>query len=149
RRVAPTRLTAPPGASPRSAPRPFPTGLLNGIDDSRRRLTVTDGRGGATLEERSRVQQRGEMTITIHLKPEEERWLRERAARTGEDIESVIHHLIAREIQSPATIFDVVLFPGRQQFEESGMPERDPASRIEEVREDPRHKKKGRPSRGS
>jgi hypothetical protein len=89
------------------------------------------------------------MTITIHLKPEEERWLRERAARTGEDIEGVIHHLIAREIQSPATIFDVVLFPGRHPFEGSGMPDGDRASRVEEVREDPRREKKSRPGKGS
>jgi hypothetical protein len=76
------------------------------------------------------------MTITIDLKPEEERWLSERAARNGEDVVSLIHGLIAREIQGPATTLDEVLAPVRRQFEESGMTDEELARLVEEAREE-------------
>jgi hypothetical protein len=89
------------------------------------------------------------MTITINLDPEEERRLAERAARHGEDVETFIHHLIAREIQTPATTLDEALAPVRQQFEESGMTDEALGALVEEVREEIWQEKHGRPSKAS
>ena len=89
------------------------------------------------------------MTITIDPKPDEERWLSERAARNGEDVGSYIHRLIAREIQAPATTLDQVLAPVRRQFEESGMTDDDLAALVEEVREEIWQERHGRPSKRS
>ena len=39
------------------------------------------------------------MTITLDLGPEEETKLLERAAQSGQDVATYLHHLIARDIQ--------------------------------------------------
>jgi hypothetical protein len=112
-------------------------------------LTVTGVGLGDNLEGRDQIlQTRAEMTITIDLKPDEERWLFERAARNGEDVGSYIQRLIAREIQAPATTLDEVLAPVRRQFEESGMTDEELATLVEEVREDIWQEEHGRPSKG-
>ncbi len=89
------------------------------------------------------------MTITIDLKPEEERRLSERAAQNGEDVVTLIHRLIVREIQGPAPTLDEVLAPVRRQFEESGMTDEELASLVEEVREDIWQETQGKPSKKS
>jgi chromosomal replication initiation ATPase DnaA len=113
-------------------------------------LAVTGVGLGDNLEGRDQIlRTRAEMTITIDLKPDEERWLSERAARNGEDVGSYIQRLIAREIQAPARTLEEVLAPVRQQFEESGMTDEELAALVEEVREDIWQEEHGRPSKGS
>ena len=74
------------------------------------------------------------MTITIHLRPEQERRLAERAARAGQDIDVYVRHLIDRDIDAES--LDTILAPVRRDFEESGMTDDDLAAVVEEVRED-------------
>jgi hypothetical protein len=88
---------------------------------------------------------RPEMTITIDLRPDQERRLAERAARAGQDLTAYVHHLIDRDIDTES--LDVILAPVRRDFEESGMTDDDLAALIEEVREDIWREKHGRPSK--
>jgi hypothetical protein len=88
---------------------------------------------------------RPEMTITINLRPEQERRLAERAARAGQDVAAYVHHLIDRDIDEES--LDAILAPVRRNFEESGMTDDDLAALVEEVREDIWREKHGRPSK--
>ena len=45
------------------------------------------------------------MTITIDLKPDQERRLTERAARAGQDLTAYVHHLIDRDIDYNSAFF--------------------------------------------
>ncbi len=74
------------------------------------------------------------MTITIDLRPEQERRLAERATQAGQDIATYVHHLIDRDIGTES--FDTVLAPVRRDFEESGMTDDDLAALVDEARED-------------
>jgi hypothetical protein len=85
------------------------------------------------------------MTITIVLRPEQERRLAERAARAGQDVASYVRHLIDRDIDAES--LDAILAPVRRNFEESGMTDDDLAALVEEVREDIWREKHGRPSK--
>jgi hypothetical protein len=90
---------------------------------------------------------RPQMTITIDLRPEQERRLAERAARAGQDIAGYVHDLIYRDIDAES--LDRILAPVRRNFEESGMTDDDLAALVEEVREDIWREKHGRPSKAS
>lgn len=85
------------------------------------------------------------MTLTITLKPEQERRLAERAARAGQDVAAYVHHLIDRDIDTES--LDVILAPVRRNFEESGMTDDDLTALVEEVREGNWREKHGRPSK--
>jgi hypothetical protein len=85
------------------------------------------------------------MTITIDLRPEQERRLAERAARAGQDIAAYVHHLIVRDIDAES--LDTILAPVRRDFEDSGMTDDDLAALVEEVREDIWREKHSRPSK--
>ena len=75
------------------------------------------------------------MTVTIHLSPEQERQLSERATRSGQDLAGYIHRLIERDIRTPATL-DEALASVRRQFQESGLTEEDLDALVEEAREE-------------
>lgn len=85
------------------------------------------------------------MTITINLRPEQERRLAERAARAGQDVAAYVHRLIDRDIDTEG--LDAILAPVRRGFEESGMTDEDLAALVEEVREDIWREEHGRPSK--
>lgn len=85
------------------------------------------------------------MTITLHLGPDEEKKLAERAARSGQGLTDYVHRLIARDIQD----VDTALAPFRRQVEESGMSDEDLESFFEEVRDEVWREKQGQPSRES
>lgn len=85
------------------------------------------------------------MTITIDLRPDQERRLAERAARAGQDIADYVHRLIDRDIDAEG--LDAILAPVRRNFEESGMTDDDLAALVEEVREDIWREEHGRPSK--
>jgi hypothetical protein len=85
------------------------------------------------------------MTITIDLRPEQEKRLAERAARAGQDVAAYVHHLIDRDIDAES--LDVILAPVRRNFEESGMTDDDLADLVEGVREDIWREQHGRPSK--
>jgi hypothetical protein len=87
------------------------------------------------------------MTITIDLRPEQERRLAERAARAGQDIAAYVRHLIDRDIDAES--IDAILAPVRRDFEDSGMIDDDLANLVEEVREDIWREEHGRPSKAS
>ena len=84
------------------------------------------------------------MTITITLRPEQERRLAARAARAGQDVDAYVHHLIARDLDAEG--LDAILAPVRRHFEESGMTDDDLTALVEEVREDNWREEHGRPS---
>ncbi len=73
------------------------------------------------------------MTITIDLRPEQERRLVERAARAGQDVAAYVRHLIDRDIDTES--LDAILAPVRRNLEESGMTDDDLAALVEGVRE--------------
>jgi hypothetical protein len=85
------------------------------------------------------------MTITITLRPEQERRLAERAARAGQDVDAYVHQLIDRDLDAES--LEVILAPVRRHFEESGMTDDDLAALVEEVREDIWQEEHGRPSK--
>ena len=85
------------------------------------------------------------MTITIDLRPEQERRLAERAARAGQDVAAYIRHLIDRDIDPES--LDAILAPVRRNFEQSGMTDDDLSVLVEEAREDIWREKHGRPSK--
>ena len=87
------------------------------------------------------------MTITINLKPEQERRLAERATRAGQDVAAYVHHLIDRDIDEEK--LDTTLAPVRRSFEDSGMTDDALATLVEEVREDIWREKHGQPSEAS
>ncbi|SRR5579883_2292167 len=76
---------------------------------------------------------RPQMTITIDLRPEQERRLVERAARAGQDVAAYVRHLIDRDIDTES--LDAILAPVRRNLEESGMTDDDLAALVEGVRE--------------
>ena len=85
------------------------------------------------------------MTITINLRPEQERRLAERAARAGQDVAAYVRQLIDRDIDGES--LDTLLAPVRRGFEESGMTDDDLAALVEEVREDIWREQQGKPSK--
>jgi hypothetical protein len=87
------------------------------------------------------------MTITIDLKPEQEKRLAERAAKAGQDIAAYVRRLIDRDID--AASLDAILAPVRREFEESGMTDDDLADLVEEAREDIWLEEHGRPSKAT
>jgi hypothetical protein len=84
------------------------------------------------------------MTITINLRPEQERRLAERAAGAGQDVAAYVHRLIDRDIDAES--LDAILAPVRRNFDESGMTDDDLAALVEEVRDDNWREKHGRSS---
>jgi hypothetical protein len=75
------------------------------------------------------------MEITLTLSAEEEKALLDRAAASGEDVESYLHRVIDRHLKAPAILAEM-LAPIRREFAESGMSEDDLDSLVEEAREE-------------
>jgi plasmid stability protein len=82
------------------------------------------------------------MTITIHLSPDVERQLRERAARAGRDVEALAHELLERGIGSEPTL-DEILAPFRKQVAESGMSDEELDAFFEEMRDEVHRERQG------
>lgn len=82
------------------------------------------------------------MTITVSLSPEIERKLVERAARSGQDVESVARTLIERGVNGEPTL-DEILAPFRRQVVESGLSGDELTALFEEAREEAYREKKG------
>lgn len=64
------------------------------------------------------------MTITIRLSSDEEKKLRERANESGQDVASYVQRLIARDIERPKTLAEL-LAPIHEDFRNSGMTEQE------------------------
>jgi hypothetical protein len=94
------------------------------------------------------------MSITLHLAPETERVLKEKAARAGQTLESYIEGLAEREARGTngvptdargvRTALDELLAPVRKEFEESGMTEEELTEFLTEVRDEVRREKRAR-----
>src|SRR5262249_17054596 len=101
------------------------------------------------------------MTITIKLPPETEQKLRERAAASGQTVDTYVGQLVERELlgvasgerastppapaaPSPGKPLDEVLAPVRTEFERSGMTEEDLTRFLTEVRDEVRREKRAR-----
>jgi hypothetical protein len=57
------------------------------------------------------------MTVTISLRPEEEKKLADRAAASGQDLPGYVHHLIQKDIDLPS--FAELFAPVHQAIRES------------------------------
>jgi len=82
------------------------------------------------------------MSITISLSPEEEKRLRERAARAGQDVAAYIRQIIRREIQDVSE----ALAPFRHEVDKSGISDEELRVFFEEVREEVWQEKHGKPN---
>jgi hypothetical protein len=80
------------------------------------------------------------MSITISLSPEEEKSLRERAARAGQDVAAYVRRLIQREIHGVSE----ALAPFRHDVEKSGISDEELRAFFEEVREEIWQEKHGK-----
>ncbi len=85
------------------------------------------------------------MTITLHLGPDEEKKLSDRAARSGQGVTDYVRLLITRDLLTA----DEALAPFRRQVEESEMSDEDLESFFEEVRDEVWRERHGRPGRTS
>jgi hypothetical protein len=79
------------------------------------------------------------MTITLRLSPEAEKKLMERATESGQDVASYVQRLIARDIDRPKTLAEL-LAPIHEDFHKSGMSDEELetflASELAEARKD-------------
>ena len=77
------------------------------------------------------------MTVTIDLTPDEERQLRERAARLDQDLAGYLRRIVRQDLHgdSPAgkRSFGEILAPIHQDFRESGMTEGELDALLEEA----------------
>ena len=71
------------------------------------------------------------MTITIELRPDEERVLRERAHQSGRDVSEYIHLVLKDHIEGSKT-FAQILAPVWEGFRQGGMTEDQAAEFLEE-----------------
>jgi hypothetical protein len=84
------------------------------------------------------------MTINIHLSPDLERQLRERAARVGCDVAALAHDLLQRGLSTEPTL-DEILAPFRKDVAASGMSDEELDALFEEVREEVHRERQGAP----
>ncbi len=75
------------------------------------------------------------MTITLTMPPETQRKLVERAARAGQNVESLACELIERSLNDEPTL-DEILAPFRRQVAASGLSESELTALFEESREE-------------
>jgi hypothetical protein len=71
------------------------------------------------------------MTITIELRPEEERVLQERARLSGRDVSEYVHLVLKEHIEGSKT-FAEILAPVWEGFRQAGMTEDQAAEFLEE-----------------
>jgi predicted DNA-binding protein len=86
------------------------------------------------------------MTVTINLSPETEQQLQQRAAQTGQTVESFVRFLIEKEVRRPDSTlpaaaetqktFDEILAPVQQGFAESGLSDAELEALFKEAREE-------------
>jgi len=80
--------------------------------------------------------------VTVHLPPETERTLREKAASAGVTLEVYLQKLAQRDAENGtprAATLDEILAPVREGFAESGMGEDELTDLFEEAREEVWH----------
>ena len=82
------------------------------------------------------------MSITISLSPEEEKRLRERADRAGQDVADYVRQLIHHELHGVSE----ALTPFRREVDESGMTDAELRGFFEDVREEIWQEKQGNTS---
>ena len=91
------------------------------------------------------------MTISILLRPEEERELLERARQSGQEVEAYVQGLIRRDLtgtvargtpEKSSQTFDEILAPIREGFAQSGMTEEEIMSLFEETRQEVRQERR-------
>ena len=81
------------------------------------------------------------MTITLHLPPEEEQEIKQRAALRGQDVDAYVHQLISIEIKKkPVSLFEAAE-PFARAIEKSGMTDEEFFDFFEGVREEIRNEK--------
>lgn len=90
------------------------------------------------------------MTVLIELSPEEERRLRERAARLGQDLNGYLRRLIREDLEAGAPVeprtFAEILAPVREDFRSSGMTEAELDTLLGEALSESRAAKKRGPN---
>jgi predicted metallo-beta-lactamase superfamily hydrolase len=84
------------------------------------------------------------MTISIELRPDEERVLRERARQSGRDVSEYVHLVLKEHIEGSKT-FAEILTPVWEAFRESGMTEGQAAEFLEDALEAARREREGHP----
>ena len=88
------------------------------------------------------------MTISIELRPEEERALLERARKSGRDISQYVHQVLAEHIRSgqgseaASKTFDEILAPVREGWRQGGMSEEEITALFEETRDEVRRERR-------
>ena len=82
------------------------------------------------------------MSITISLSPEEEKGLRERAARAGQDVAAYVRQIIHREIHGASE----ALAPFRHEVDNSGISDEELRLFFEDVRAEIWQEKHGKPN---
>jgi hypothetical protein len=85
------------------------------------------------------------MTVIIHLPPEMETRLLERARAKGQDVSGFVHQLLEKELETPQTV-DEALAPFRKQVAESGMTDDELDNFFQEIREEVWQEKHGKAS---
>ena len=84
------------------------------------------------------------MTISIELRPDEERVLRERARENGQDISEYLHLVLKEHIEGSKP-FAEILTPVWEGFRQSGMTEEQAAEFLEEELHAARSERKAHP----
>ncbi len=82
------------------------------------------------------------MSITISLSPEDEKRLRDRAARAGQDVAAYLCQLIRRDVHD----VDEALAPFRDEVAKSGISDEDLRDFFHEVRDEVWQEKQGKPN---
>ncbi|MBI1900887.1 MAG: ribbon-helix-helix protein, CopG family [Planctomycetia bacterium] len=84
------------------------------------------------------------MTLTIDLPPELESALRQHAAKSGKDVTDVVLEAVREKISKLRT-FDEVCAPIAEAVKAAGMTDEEVGRFFEEVRDEVRREKHGRP----
>jgi hypothetical protein len=82
------------------------------------------------------------MTITIELRPEEERVLRERATQSGRDVSEYVHLVLKEHIEGSRSLAEI-LAPVWEGFRQGGMTEDQAAEFLEEELHEARRERQG------
>src|SRR5712691_7590441 len=101
-----------------------------GTRSSSRRLPIV-----AWMHSHAGPEDEGNMTITLTMPPETQRKLVERAARAGQNVESLACELIERSLNDEPTL-DEILAPFRRQVAASGLSESELTALFEESRDE-------------
>lgn len=84
------------------------------------------------------------MTVTISLRPEEQKKLSQRAAAAGKDLSEYVHQLVRRDIESPPSIAQAAE-PIARAVQASGISDEEFDALIEQARQEAWDERHGRP----